>query len=178
MEMHALRIGDGTGVETGPVSGSSGDRKAINVRYAARPVSKEYAYLFLISDVFCTGNGTDCLDAAELIRRSGLLEELDTRVKKSLEFLNEKDAQCLSLRYGFDGYPRTLEEVAQEMGRTRERARQRIGKSLRFLRHPHQSRRLRPFVPCLEGKRILEHPYSFLHQIQETMRKVDSNDGK
>lgn len=53
-----------------------------------------------------------------------------------LSTLTPKEERVLRLRYGFDGRPRTLEEVGAEFNVTRERIRQIEGKALRKLRHP------------------------------------------
>jgi len=75
--------------------------------------------------------------------RELLREELD----HLLESLEERERQVLELRYGLvDGRARTLEEVGQAFGITRERVRQIETKALRKLRHPHRSRRLRGYL--------------------------------
>ncbi len=45
-------------------------------------------------------------------------------VREALEGLGERERRILTLRFGFEGETRTLEEIAQELGITRERVRQ------------------------------------------------------
>ena len=53
----------------------------------------------------------------------------------------------LKLRFGIeDGRTRTLEEVGKEFNVTRERIRQIEAKSLRKLRHPSRSKKLKDFL--------------------------------
>lgn len=64
-----------------------------------------------------------------------------------LDTLNDREARVLELRFGLeDGAQRTLEEVGQELGVTRERIRQIEAKALRKLRHPNRSKKLRDFL--------------------------------
>ena len=61
--------------------------------------------------------------------------------------LTEREEQVLRLRFGLDdGSPKTLEEVGQMFGVTRERIRQIEAKALRKLRHPSRSRKLKDFL--------------------------------
>ncbi|HIQ05365.1 MAG TPA: sigma-70 family RNA polymerase sigma factor, partial [Anaerolineae bacterium] len=67
-------------------------------------------------------------------------------VRALLRTLKPREARVLSMRFGLDdGQPRTLEEVAEELGVTRERVRQIETRALRRLRHPHNSKRLRGY---------------------------------
>ena len=72
---------------------------------------------------------------------------LKEQVEDVLETLSEREARVLQLRFGLeDGRNRTLEEVGQDFGVTRERIRQIEAKALRKLRHPNRSKKLKDFL--------------------------------
>lgn len=72
-----------------------------------------------------------------------LLHELVSDVLKTMTLRENK---ILELRFGLnDGRCRTLEEVGQHFGLTRERIRQIEAKALRKLRHPARSKRLKGY---------------------------------
>ncbi len=79
----------------------------------------------------------------EFTTQEMLKEELDG----VLLTLTEREEKVLRLRFGLDdGQCRTLEEVGQIFGVTRERIRQIEAKALRKLRHPSRSRKLKDFL--------------------------------
>jgi len=64
-----------------------------------------------------------------------------------LDSLTDRERKVIELRFGLeDGHPRTLEEVGQEFGVTRERIRQIESKTLAKLRHPSRSGRLKEYL--------------------------------
>ena len=74
-------------------------------------------------------------------------EMLKDEIADLLLTLTEREEQVLRLRFGLDnGSPKTLEEVGQIFGVTRERIRQIEAKALRKLRHPSRSRKLKDFM--------------------------------
>jgi len=80
------------------------------------------------------------LDAASFL----LLQEQLTLVLGSL---SERETKVIEMRFGLlDGRARTLEEVGQEFGVTRERIRQIESKTLSKLRHPSRSQKLRDYL--------------------------------
>jgi RNA polymerase sigma factor (sigma-70 family) len=73
-------------------------------------------------------------------------------VAAALDQLHERERGVLELRYGLSGdEPRTLEEIGDLYGVTRERIRQIEKKTLAKLRHPSHARRLRGFSGSGEG---------------------------
>ncbi len=78
----------------------------------------------------------------EAAMTTAMREDLDA----VLGTLSERERKIIELRFGLaDGRPRTLEEVGQEFGVTRERIRQIESKTLSKLRGPSRSARLRDY---------------------------------
>lgn len=72
---------------------------------------------------------------------------LREQLLETIETLTPREQKVLRLRYGLDdGHTRTLEEVGREFNVTRERIRQIEAKSLRKLRNPNRSKKLKDFM--------------------------------
>ena len=72
---------------------------------------------------------------------------LKEQLEEVLSTLTPREMRVLRLRFGLDdGRARTLEEVGQSFGVTRERIRQIEAKALRKLRHPSRSKKLKDFL--------------------------------
>jgi RNA polymerase primary sigma factor len=71
---------------------------------------------------------------------------LKEKMADFLKNLTDRERKVLVLRFGLeDGHQRTLEEVGQEFGVTRERIRQIEAKALRKLRHPSRGKALKDY---------------------------------
>ncbi len=85
----------------------------------------------------------DVLSPADRVVERGLKEETAALLKT----LTPREEKVMRLRYGLDdGQERTLEEVGESFGLTRERIRQIEVQVLRQLRNPSRSAKLRAFL--------------------------------
>ncbi|MEW6106370.1 MAG: RNA polymerase sigma factor RpoD [Bacillota bacterium] len=85
----------------------------------------------------------DVLAPADAVSFHLLKEQLED----VLDTLTPREEKVLRLRFGLDdGRSRTLEEVGQVFGVTRERIRQIEAKALRKLRHPSRSKKLKDYL--------------------------------
>jgi RNA polymerase primary sigma factor len=86
---------------------------------------------------------SDAVVAVEVV--SFLL--LQDQLQQVLLTLPEREAGVIRLRFGLgDGRPRTLDEIGQVYGVTRERIRQIESKTMSKLRHPSRSQALRDYL--------------------------------
>jgi RNA polymerase primary sigma factor len=91
----------------------------------------------------------------DLIEDRGTVSPADAVININLKEMTEsvlntltpREERIIKMRFGLeDGTERTLEEVGQQFGVTRERIRQIEAKALRKLRHPSRSYQLRGFL--------------------------------
>ena len=111
----------------------------------------EYALYFGDDEIndYESGKVEEIVTNYDGIAEKSLIRE---SLKEVLHTLTLREAKVLRLRYGLeDGIERTLEQVAEIFGLTRERIRQIEAKALRKLRHPHRSKKIKDF---------LEHEYT------------------
>jgi len=93
-----------------------------------------------LGEFIVDGNVVDPLDAISQ-------ETLQQEIRHTMDALTQREARVLELRFGLlDGRGRTLNEVAEKFGLTRERVRQIEQEALRKLRQPGRSQRLRPYL--------------------------------
>jgi len=87
-------------------------------------------------------------DQAQVSPAEALLNvNREERTAQVLRTLSTREEKIIRMRFGIeDGSERTLEEVGQSFGVTRERIRQIEAKALRKLRHPSRSGKLRALI--------------------------------
>src|SRR5882757_2099259 len=72
---------------------------------------------------------------------------LQEQLHSVLDTLSEREAGVVSMRFGLtDGQPKTLDEIGDTFGVTRERIRQIESKTMAKLRHPSRSQSLRDYL--------------------------------
>lgn len=103
-----------------------------------------------LSDLVVSEPMYDLLDTVSLW-------SLKEQISDILDSLSNRERKVMEMRFGLkDGHGRTLEEIGQQFGLTRERIRQIEAKALRKLSHPIRSRKLRDYVDWKVAKRKQE----------------------
>jgi len=130
--------------ETAEQMGITPDKVEEIMRAARQPVSLETPVGeeedTLLADYIEDGSLPAPVDAVS----QRLLKDL---VSDVLESLTERERKVIELRYGLDtGEVRTLDEVGEAIGVTRERVRQIEAKALHKLRHPGRSAKLKDYL--------------------------------
>jgi len=92
---------------------------------------------------------SDCIEDQSIPRPEDEATQalLSQQIRGLINTLPERERQVIELRFGLDnGTGRTLEEVSQELGITRERVRQIELKALKILRDPENKAMLRDYL--------------------------------
>src|SRR5262250_2458304 len=119
------------------------DRVAEIQRIAQEPVSLQSPIGEEDSDL---GDFIEDADAVVPMEAAAFIM-LQDQLDQVLDNLSIREQRIIQLRFGLtDGHPRTLEEVGQEFGVTRERIRQIESKTLAKLRHPSRAQVLRGYL--------------------------------
>jgi RNA polymerase primary sigma factor len=119
------------------------DRVAEIQRIAQEPVSLQSPIGEEDSDL---GDFIEDADAVVPMEAAAFIMMQD-QLDRVLDNLSMREQRIIQLRFGLtDGHPRTLEEVGQEFGVTRERIRQIESKTLAKLRHPSRAQMLREYL--------------------------------
>lgn len=72
---------------------------------------------------------------------------LQRQLEQLLDSLSEREAGVIRMRFGLgDGMPKTLDQIGDTFGVTRERIRQIESKTMAKLRHPSRSKQLRDYL--------------------------------
>jgi RNA polymerase primary sigma factor len=123
--------------------GLTADRVAEIQRIAQEPVSLQSPIGEEDSDL---GDFIEDADAVVPIEAAAFIM-LQDQLEQILDTLSPREQKIIQLRFGLmDGHPRTLEEVGQVFGVTRERIRQIESKTLAKLRHPSRAQMLREYL--------------------------------
>jgi RNA polymerase sigma factor (sigma-70 family) len=76
-----------------------------------------------------------------------VMHELQEAVGKAIGELRPREREVLEARFGLNGTPeKTLEEIGEQLGVSKEMARVIEAQALRKLRHPERAKYLKPFV--------------------------------
>lgn len=95
------------------------------------------------------GSLEKALEISEEVAVSGSVvhDQLKLQLEQILNGLAAREAGIIRLRFGLeDGEPKTLAEIAEVYGVTRERIRQIEAKVMKKLRHPARSQAIRDYL--------------------------------
>ena len=136
---------------------------AIKLRNIFKYIGTSYEKVTENNDII--NNNSDDLDSIVEF------ESLQTELNNVIDTLDPREASVIRLRFGLiDGKMRTLEEVAKIFGLTGERIRQIEAKSLRKLRHPTRSNKIKEFLNMNSGEYS-----SYLHLISKQNDELSDN---
>lgn len=99
---------------------------------------------------YCSYNYSDneTYDIYRNIEETLLLEDINNIISYTLSQLNELEETIIRMRYGLveDNSEYTLEEIAKELGRSRERIRQIESTAIKKLKHPKVNKKLKVYL--------------------------------
>ena len=85
-------------------------------------------------------------DDSPIADRTLINESLSTEVERALSTLTERERDIIKLFFGINTQEKTLEEIGEKFGLTRERVRQIKEKAIRRLRHSSRSKLLKTYL--------------------------------
>ncbi len=85
-------------------------------------------------------------DDSPMADRSLVNESLSKEIDRALDTLSVREKEIIQMFFGIDGPEKTLEEIGNEFGLTRERVRQIKEKAIRRLRQNSRSRLLKSYL--------------------------------
>lgn len=163
--------------EIGELMGLSSDRVREIINFSQVPISLES----LISEDE-DGYVDDLIESQSSLSpyEEVTLRLLREQIDDVLSTLTPRQRKVLQLRFGLeDGRGRTLEEVGQKFEVTRERIRQIEALSLRRLRHPSRSRKLKDFLDDPSAyKRKKEKTEEISPDTNQEFEPISDSDGK
>ncbi len=104
----------------------------------------------LENDSFCVA---DTIDSGESIERIAMIKILGETVRETIEdVLNDKERYVVSAIFGIESPQKTINEIAEECGYTRQRISQILTKAIRKLRSPKNKSKLKGMyeISCSE----------------------------
>lgn len=129
------------------------NQKAFRNQRIAADINKYYLKLIknkyikntcFISDTVKSSNVFYDIDMEQYIQSTNISQIISNTFSK----LTEREKYVIQCYFGFhDGEQQTLDKIAKDLNKSKERIRQILARALRKLRHPNSAKQLRP---CLE----------------------------